>query len=96
MASRNHRSLNVNEGGIHSWNSTNAVVIRAWSGSNSFYRDLGRLRVGTKRVDEAVYKKQPYQPPICDPGYCRVIGGNGKAYDFKGLAGFPVTLARHY
>ena len=39
-----------------------------------------------------VYKKLPYQPPIKDPGDCRVIGGNGEPLDLKGFTVLPVTL----
>ncbi len=34
----------------------------------------------------------PYQPPIRDPGDCRVIGGNGEPLDLKGFTVLPVTL----
>ena len=43
-------------------------------------------------VDETVYKKLPYQPPISDPGDCRVIGGNGEPLDLKGFTILPVNL----
>ena len=51
--------------------------------------DSGSVR---NLVDEAVYKKLLYQPPIRNPGECRVIGGNGKPLDLKGFAVFKVTL----
>ena len=43
-------------------------------------------------VDETVYKKLPYQPPIRDLGDCRVIGGNGEPLNLKGFTVLPVTL----
>ena len=43
-------------------------------------------------VDEAIYKKLPYQPPIRNPGEYRVIGGNGEPLDLKGFTCLPVTL----
>ena len=43
-------------------------------------------------VDEAVYTKLPYQPPIRNPVGCRVIGGNGEPLDLKGFAVLPITL----
>ena len=51
--------------------------------------DSGSVR---NLVDEAVYKKLPYQPPIRNPGGCRVIGGNGEPLDLKGFAVHPITL----
>ena len=51
--------------------------------------DLGLVR---NFVDEIIYKKLPYQPPIRDPGDCRVIGGNGEPLDLKQLTVLPVTL----
>ena len=43
-------------------------------------------------VNQAVYRKLPYQPPIRNPGECRVIGGNGEPLDLKGFTVLPVTL----
>ena len=43
-------------------------------------------------ISEAIYRKLPYQPPIRDPGDCRVIGGNGKPLDLKGFTVLPVTF----
>ena len=40
----------------------------------------------------SIYKKLPYQPPMRDPGKCRVIGGNGKPLDLKRLIVLPVIL----
>ena len=51
--------------------------------------DSGSVR---NLIDEAVFKKLPFQPPIRDPGEVRVIGGNGEALDLKGFAVLPVTL----
>ena len=51
--------------------------------------DSGSVRT---LIDDAVYKKLPYQPPIRDPGDCRAIGGNGEALDLRGFAILPVTL----
>ena len=51
--------------------------------------DSGSVR---NLIDEAVYKKLPYQPPIREPGDCRVIGGNGEPLKLKGFAVLPVTL----
>ena len=51
--------------------------------------DSGSVR---NLIDEAVYRKLPYQPPIRDPGDCRVIGGNGEALDLKGFTVLPITL----
>ena len=43
-------------------------------------------------VDEAVYRKLPYQPPILNPGGCQVIGDNGEPLDLIGFAVHPITL----
>ena len=43
-------------------------------------------------IDEAVYKRLPFQPPVRRPGDVRVIGGNGEALDFKGFTVFPISL----
>ena len=51
--------------------------------------DSGSVR---NLVDKIVYKKLPYQPPIRDPGDCRVIGGNGEPLDLIGFTVQPVTL----
>ena len=40
--------------------------------------DSGSVR---NLISEAIYRKLPYQPPIRDPGDCRVIGGNGELLD---------------
>ena len=50
--------------------------------------DSGSVR---NLVDKIEYKKLPYQPPIRDPGDCRVIGGNGEPLDLKGFTVLPVT-----
>ena len=51
--------------------------------------DSGSVR---NLIDEQVYKRLPFQPPIRSPGDCRVIGGNGEPLDLKGFAVLPVTL----
>ena len=51
--------------------------------------DSGSVR---NLVDEAVYRKLPYQPPIRNPGGCRVIVGNGEPLDLKKFAVLPITL----
>ena len=43
-------------------------------------------------IDESVYRRLPYQPPIRDPCDVPVIGGNGEALDFKGFTVLPVSL----
>ena len=43
-------------------------------------------------IDDAVYKKLLYQPPIRYLGACRVIGGNGDALDLRDFAVLFVTL----
>ena len=40
--------------------------------------DSGSVR---NLIDESVYCRLPYQPPIFDPGDVRVIGCNGEALD---------------
>ena len=51
--------------------------------------DSGSVR---NLIDEAVYLKLPYQPPIRDPGDVLVIGGNGEALELKGFAVLPVSV----
>ena len=43
-------------------------------------------------IDESVYRRLPYQPPIRDPGDVRIIGGNGEALNLKGFTVLPVSL----
>ena len=43
-------------------------------------------------IDESVYRRQLYQPPISDPENVRVIGGNGEALDLKVFTGLLVSL----
>ena len=43
-------------------------------------------------IDEAVFKRLSFQPPISDPGDLRVIGGNGEALDLKGFTVLPISL----
>ena len=40
-------------------------------------------------VDEMIYKKVSYQPPIRDPGDCQVIG---EPFELKGCTVLPITL----
>ena len=43
-------------------------------------------------IDESVYNRLSFKPPIRDPGDVRVFGGNGEALDLKGFAVLPVAL----
>ena len=43
-------------------------------------------------IDESVYNRYPFKPPIRDPGDVRVIGGNGESLDLKGFVVLPVAL----
>ena len=43
-------------------------------------------------IDESVYNRLPFKPPIRDPGDVRVIGGNGETLDLKGFAVLPVAV----
>ena len=43
-------------------------------------------------IDEVVYNRLLYKPPIRDFGDISVIGGNGEALDLKGFAVLPVSL----
>ena len=36
-------------------------------------------------IDESVYRRLPYQPPIRDPEDVRIIYGNGEALNLKGF-----------
>ena len=51
--------------------------------------DSGSVR---NLIDESVYNRLPFKPPIRDPGDVRVIGGNGEALDLKGIAVLPVAF----
>ncbi len=51
--------------------------------------DSGSVR---NLIDESVYNRLPFKPPIRDPGDVRVIGGNSEAFDLKGFAVLPVAL----
>ena len=51
--------------------------------------DSGSVR---NLIDEGVFNRLPYRPPLRDPGEVRVIGGNGEALDLKGFAVLPVSL----
>ncbi len=51
--------------------------------------DSGSVR---NLIDEAVYNRLLYKPPIRDPGNVRVIGSNGEALDLKGFAVLPIAL----
>ena len=52
--------------------------------------DSGSVR---NLIDESVYNRFPFKPPIRDSGDVRVIGGNGEAQDLKGFAVLPVALS---
>ena len=43
-------------------------------------------------IDESVFNRLPFKPPIKDPGDVRVIGGNIEALDLKGFAVLPVSI----
>ena len=43
-------------------------------------------------INESVYNRLQFKPPIRDPGGVWVIGGNGEALDLKGFAVLPVAL----
>ena len=51
--------------------------------------DSGSVR---NLIEDSVYRRLPYQPPIRDPGNVRVIGGNGEALDLKVFTVLPVSL----
>ena len=51
--------------------------------------DVGSVR---NLIDEPVYIRLFFKPPIRDFGDVRVIGGNGEALDLKGFAVLPVAL----
>ena len=51
--------------------------------------DSGSVR---NLIDESVFNRLLFKPPIKDPGDVRVIGGNGDALDPKGFAVLPVSL----
>ena len=51
--------------------------------------DSGSVR---NLIDESVYNRLPFKPPIRDPGDVQVIGGNGEALNLKGFAVLPVSL----
>ena len=50
------------------------------------------LSLVENHVDEMVYQKLPYHPPIMEPGDCWVIGGNGKFLDQNGFTVLSITL----
>ena len=52
----------------------------------------GRFWFVRNLIDQAVYKRLPFQPRIQDPGDVRVIGGNGEALDLNGIAVLPISL----
>ena len=51
--------------------------------------DSGSVR---NLIDEALFKRLPFQPNIRDPGDVRVISGSGDALELKGFAVLPVSL----
>ena len=51
--------------------------------------DSGSVR---NLIDESVYNRLLFKPPIRDPGDVRVIGDNGEALKLKGFAVLPVGL----
>ena len=50
--------------------------------------DSGSVR---NLIDEAVFKRLPFQPSVRDPGDVRVIGGNNEAHDLKEFTVFPIS-----
>ena len=51
--------------------------------------DSGSVR---NLIDESVYNRLPFKPPIQDPVNVRMIGVNGEALHLKGFAVLPVAL----
>ena len=51
--------------------------------------DSGSVR---NLINEFVYNRLPFKPPLRDPEDMRVIGGNGEALDLKGFAVLPVAF----
>ena len=51
--------------------------------------DFGSVR---NLVNEALFRKLPFQPPIRDPGDVQVIGGNGEPLELRGFTVLPVAL----
>ena len=51
--------------------------------------DSGSVR---NLIDEEVYDRLPFKPPVQDPGGVRVIGGNGEALELRGFTVLPVSI----
>ena len=51
--------------------------------------DSGSVR---NLIDEAVYDRLPFKPPVRDPGGVRVIGGNGETLELRGFTELPVSI----
>ena len=43
-------------------------------------------------IDESVYNRLPFKPPVKDPGDVGVIGGNGEALDLRGFIVLPISI----
>ena len=85
-------SLSRYERGVHSIESQNDTLLRTRSRSDLTVWILADSGLVCNLIDESVYNRLPFRPPIRDPDDVQVIGGNCEALDLNSFAVLPVSL----